>query len=115
MDTNELLNSLGNILGNEGGDNKLSGLAKMLTPASDEERGGRGGREDKFSEEMFSYMGRLMESFNRRDNRIDLLNSIRPYLREKRAGNVDMAIRIIRLMNLARDFNFKDVKNVSDI
>ena len=56
-----------------------------------------------------------MQSFNRHDNRIDLLYSIRPYLREKRAGNVDMAIRIIRLMNIARDFNLKDVKNVSDV
>ena len=72
-------------------------------------------KEDNFSEEMFSYVSKMMQSFNKRDNRIDLLYSIRPYLRESRAGNVDMAIRIIRFMNIAKDFNLKDVKNVSDI
>lgn len=114
MDTNDLINSLGEILKDQDGQNKLAGLSRMFGD-NQESNHSSSKKDDMFSEEIFSYMGRMMQSFNRHDNRIDLLNSIRPYLKDKRVGNVDMAIRIIRLMNLARDFNFKDVKNVSDI
>ncbi len=111
MDSNDIMSSLNSLLGGSDAQNKLEGIANMFSSGnSNKER-----KEDNFSEEMFSYMSKMMQSFNRHDNRIDLLYSIRPYLREKRAGNVDMAIRIIRLMNIARDFNLKDVKNVSDV
>lgn len=111
MDTNDIMSSLNSLLGSSDAQNKLEGFAQMLS--SKEQPSAR--KEDNFSEEMFSYVSKMMQSFNRHDNRIDLLYSIRPYLREKRVGNVDMAIRIIRLMNIARDFNLKDVNNVSDI
>lgn len=111
MDTNDIMSSLSSLLDSSDAKNKLEGITQMFS--SDRQQSER--REDNFSEEMFSYVTKMMQSFNKHDNRIDLLYSIRPYLREKRAGNVDMAIRIIRLMNIARDFNLKDVKNVSDI
>ena len=111
MDSNDIMSSLNSLLGGSDAQNKLEGIANMFSSGNNNKER----KEDNFSEEMFSYMSKMMQSFNRHDNRIDLLYSIRPYLREKRAGNVDMAIRIIRLMNIARDFNLKDVKNVSDV
>ena len=112
MDSNDLMSSIAGILDNPEASSKLQGMAKMLSSKGGESTGSG----DPFGDEIFSYVSQLMSSFNKRDNRIDLLNSIRPYLRESRAGNIDMAIRIIRLMNLARDFNFKDVvNNVSDL
>lgn len=111
MDANDIMSSLSSLLGSSDAQNKLEGIANMFSSSDSK----RERKEDNFSEEMFSYVSKMMQSFNRHDNRIDLLYSIRPYLREKRVGNVDMAIRIIRLMNIARDFNLKDVNNVSDI
>ena len=112
MDNNDLMSSIADILGNPEAKSKIQGVARMFTPNETENSSSN----DLFGEEMFSYMSKMMQSFNKRDNRIDLLNSIRPYLRKTRADNIDMAIRIIRLMNLAKDFNIRDVaKNVSDL
>lgn len=113
MDNNDLMSSISEILENPEAQSKLQGISQMFSSSGS---GSLKRKDDAFGEEMFAYMGKMMESFNKSDNRIDLLNSIRPYLREKRAGNIDMAIRIIRLMNLAKNFNQKDVeKNVSDL
>ena len=111
MDTNDLMSSLSSVFSDPKSMEGISEVAKMLTPKNEEKTK----PQDTFSEDMAVFMGRIINSFNRRDNRIDLLNSIRPYLRESRAGNLDMAIRVIKLLNVAKDFNIKDVKNVSDV
>lgn len=113
MDNNDLMSSISEIFKNPEAQSKIQGITQMFSSSGNEPQKRK---DDLFGEEMFSYMGKMMESFNRHDNRIDLLNSIRPYLREKRADNIDMAIRVIRLMNLAKNFTLKDVEeNVSDL
>lgn len=45
--------------------------------------------------------GQLMNSLgNGSDRRINLLNAIRPYLRESRASNVDKAIQMLKITKL---------------
>ena len=111
MEPNDLISSLSSMFQNKESMEGISEMAKMLTPKNEEKKQ----PQDTFSEDMTKFMGKVISSFNRHDNRIDLLNSIRPYLRESRAGNLDMAIRVIKLLNVAKDFNVKDVKNVSDV
>ena len=103
MDSNELLNSVAGLLSENGNKDKLKELTGMLS-------GGEGSRpmEDPFGAQMMTTVGKFMESFNRHDDRIDLLNAIRPYIKSKRAGNLDMAIRLIRFLNIAGDLNLKD-------
>lgn len=113
MDNNDLMSTITDIFSNPEAQSKLQGIAGMLNNNNNEKN--NSSETDMFGEEMLAYVGRFMQSFNKHDNRIDLLNSIKPYLREARASNIDMAIRIIRLMNIAKDFSLKDVKNVSDI
>jgi len=110
LDSNDLINSVAKIFSEPDGQEKLDKLTGMLSG-----NGGSGKDEDPFGAQMISYVGRFMESFNRHDNRIDLLNAIRPYIKSGRAGNLDMAIRIIRLLNIAGDFKEGGVKNVSDL
>ena len=111
MDTNDLMASLSGMLSDPKSMEGISEVAKMFTQKNEEPTK----QKDTFSEDMAVFMGRIINSFNRHDNRIDLLNSIRPYMRESRMGNLDMAIRIIKILNVAREFNIKDVKNVSDV
>jgi len=110
MDSNDLLSSITDMFSNPESRDKIQGVAELLGSNKSTNT-----NQDIFGEEMMSLMGRVMQGFNRQDNRIDLLNSIRPYLKEKRAGNIDLAIRLIRLINIAGDFKLKDVSNVSDI
>lgn len=56
--------------------------------------------------EMVFKIKNLVDNFNRTDDpRIGLLNSIRPYMKNKRSSNIDMAIRFIQIMNFARGMN----------
>ncbi len=110
MDSNELLNSVAGLLSDSGNSDKLKELTGMLSKSSDS-----GPAEDPLGAQMIGTVGKFMESFNKRDNRIDLLNAMRPYIRSQRAGNLDMAIRIIRLLNIAGDFNLRGANNVSDL
>lgn len=61
--------------------------------------------------EMLFKIKNLVDNFNRTDDpRIGLLNSIRPYMKNKRNSNIDMAIRFIQIINFIREN-----KNVSHL
>ena len=110
MDSNELLNSVAGLLSENGNSDKLKELTGMLSG-----NGHHNTSEDPFGAQMIGTVGKFMESFNKHDNRIDLLNAMRPYIRSQRMGNIDMAIRVIRLLNIAGDFNLRGLGNVSDL
>ncbi len=110
MDSNELLNSVAKMFSEGNNRDNLKKLTGMLSSQGENTPG-----EDPFGAQMLGAMGKFMESFNRHDDRIDLLNAMRPYIRSQRSGNLDMAIRIIRLLNIAGDFNLRGADNVSDI
>ena len=103
MDSNELLNSVAGLLSENGNKDKIKELSGMLSGVGESQSS-----PDPFGTQMMSMVGKFMESFNKHDNRIDLLNAMRPYIKSQRAGNLDMAIRIIRLLNIAGDFKSTD-------
>ena len=70
MDSNELLSSVAGLLSENGSKDKIKELSGMLS-------GGGGSQEaqDPFGAQMMTTVGKFMESFNKHDNRIDLLNA----------------------------------------
>ena len=103
MDSNELLNSVAGLLSENGNKDKIKDITGMLSGIGESQ-----GAQDPFGAQIMTTVGKFMESFNRHDDRIDLLNAIRPYIKSQRAGNLDTAIRIIRFLNIAGDFNRMD-------
>ena len=103
MDSNELLSSVAGLLSENGNKDKIKELSGMLSGVGEPQSS-----QDPFGTQMMTMVGKFMESFNKHDNRIDLLNAMRPYIKSQRAGNLDMAIRIIRLLNIAGDLKHTD-------
>lgn len=106
MDSNDIMSSIMEVFSNPEAKDKLQGMAEMLAPT--ESSGNKPA--DPFADEMIMTVGKMVQSFNKHDDRIGLLTSIKPYMKSGRSKNIDMAIRLIQLMNFATDFNMKDVK-----
>ena len=52
-----------------------------------------------------SMIKNMLDNFNRTDdNRIVLLNSIKPYMKPGRGKNIDTAVKFIQLLNFAKGF-----------
>ena len=79
---------------NEGND----GVSSNLAPSVD------------LSENLKSVMSGLNTNS---DSRINLLNAIKPYMRSQRAGQVDNAIKILKLTKLTS--LLKDISEASDV
>ena len=56
-------------------------------------------------DELLSSVKNIMNTLNHTDDRrINLLNAIRPYMRESRAAEIDRTIRMLRMTKLAELF-----------
>lgn len=88
---------------------KLMGIVSQMGKSdekSESEESPRLSTENDFMNPlMIAKIKGLLDNFNRMDdNRIVLLNSIRPYMKSGRGKGIDTAIKFIQLMNFTSGF-----------
>ena len=115
MNNNELLNTLMGALQNPDYKDKISGIFDSFSGEKKEENASvsappapvnASSSQDFLNPEMIVKIKSMLDNFNRTDdNRIGLLNSIKPYMKSGRVKNIDMEIRFIQLINFASGFN----------
>lgn len=110
----DLQDALNGILSSPQDMERLMGLAKELSGSLGLDIGGEddlpkkretsaplelGGLDPK----MLGMMSRIMEEFSSgRDEKLALLNSLKPYLKDRRRGELERAVKIARLARIAR-------------
>lgn len=123
---NEMMNNLFSMLNNGDAKNQISDLISNLggsnsqnnsSPPNDapfqsqSSNGSSSGNSNNMFGNNMDAMVKIqsmMSAFNNQDdNRIYLLNAIRPYMRETRNKNIDMAVKFIQLMNFSSQMRNK--------
>ena len=112
----DLQEALNGILSSPQDMERLMGLAKELSGSLGLDLGG-GGEEERpqkretsapvelggLDPKMLNMMGRIMGEFSSgRDEKMALLNSLKPYLKDRRRGELERAVKIARLARIAR-------------
>lgn len=65
--------------------------------------------EKETQDELTSSVKNIMGTLNRADDRrVNLLNAIKPYMRETRAAQIDKAIQMLKLTKLAELFKIEN-------
>ena len=105
----DLMNMLMGSLSDPETKDKLMGIVSQMGKGeekSESEESPRLPTENDFMNPlMIAKIKGLLDNFNRMDdNRIVLLNSIRPYMKSGRGKGIDTAIKFIQLMNFTSGF-----------
>lgn len=84
---------------------KALGMLSMLTENSGEKKAESEEKDDEGDginpEKLFAIMS-VLGSLNEKDERADLLYALKPYLSNKRAENVDMAVKLLTFSKLPK-------------
>ena len=105
----DLMNMLMGSLSDPETKDKLMGIVSQMGKSDEKSESDESPRlpleNDFMNPLMIAKIKGLLDNFNRMDdNRIVLLNSIRPYMKSGRGKGIDTAIKFIQLMNFTSGF-----------
>lgn len=112
LNNGDTRNQISDLISNLGGSNSQNNSSPPIeSPFESNSNGNSGGNSNNIFGNNMDAMVKIqsmMSAFNNQDdNRIYLLNAIRPYMRDTRNKNIDMAVKFIQLMNFSSQMRNK--------